>query len=428
MPLRRLLPILLVVALAGAAAWWQFGRTGSAAGRYQTAQVVRGTLAERISANGTINPVTLVNVGVQVSGTVEKLHADFNDRVSAGQVLLELDPRLFRARLLQSEANLARARAQAQLAEANRKRAEELLAREFVSGQAYDQAVANAAVAAAEVRAAEAAVAQDRANLGFSVIRSPVSGVVVSRDVAVGQTVAASFQTPTLFTIAADLTRMQIEAAVAESDIARVRVGQEVSFTVDAWGQRRFRGTVEQIRLSPTTQQNVVTFTVVIAVDNQDGALLPGMTATASFSVKDHENALLIPNAALAFRPADFDPRAMRDRDAADRARGSGSGEGSARGRPPGKVAEGFPATVFVLGQDGRPEPRRLRVGASDDEMSLVLAGDIREGDAVIVADRQNPKSGSGGRPTQGSPGGSGGSAGGNRTALRHPGGTGSGI
>ncbi len=420
MPLRRLLLVLLAAALALAAAWWQFGRTGTEADRYQTAPVVRGTLSERISANGTINPVTLVNVGVQVSGTVEKLHADFNDRVTAGQVLLELDPRLFRARLLQSEANLARARAQARLAEANRRRAAELLARGFVSGQAHDQAVATAAVAAAEVRAAEAAVAQDRANLGFSVVRAPVSGVVVSRDVAVGQTVAASFQTPTLFTIAADLTRMQIEAAVAESDIAKVKVGQEVSFTVDAWGQRRFRGTVAQVRLNPSTQQNVVTFTVVIAVDNQDGALLPGMTATASFSVAEHRNALLVPNAALAFRPDGFDPRAARDRPAG----AAGRGGAGPRGGRPAAEAEGFPATVFVLGRDGRPEPRRLRIGASDDEMSLVLSGDIAEGDQVIVADTANPRSGSGGRPT----GGGGNGPGGNRTALRHPGGTGSGI
>ncbi len=403
MPVRRLLLLVLVVAVAGGAAWWALARRTETAGRYQTAPVVRGDLAERISANGTLNPVTLVNVGVQVSGTVEKLLADYNDRVTAGQVLLELDPRLFRARLLQSEANLARARAQADLAEANRKRAENLLARGFVSAQAYDQAAAAAAVARADVRAAEAAIAQDRANLGFSVVRAPVSGVIISRDVAVGQTVAASFQTPTLFTIAADLTRMQIEAAVAESDIAKVKVGQEVSFTVDAWGQRRFQGTVKEVRLNPTTQQNVVTFTVVIAVDNPDGALLPGMTATASFNVREHRGVLLVPNAALAFRPADFDPRTARDRPPAGA--GSASRGGSAA-RAPRAAAEGFPATVFVVGKGGRPEPRRIRVGASDDEMSLVLSGEIAEGDQVIIADLANPKAGSGGRPTGGSGGG----------------------
>lgn len=397
----RLALVLVVLAAAGGLAWWQFGRGERAAERYQTAEVVRGDLAERISANGTLSPVTVVNVGVQVSGTVEKIHADYNDRVTAGQVLLELDPRLFRARLGQSEANLARARAQAALAEANRRRAEQLFAREFLSAQARDQAVATAAVAAADVRAAEAAVAQDRANLLFSVVRAPVSGIVISRDVAVGQTVAASFQTPTLFTIAADLTKMQIEAAVAESDIGRVRVGQDVSFTVDAWGQRRFQGRVDEIRLNPSTQQNVVTFTVIIAVDNPDGALLPGMTATASFAVKDHRGVLLIPNGALAFRPADFDPKTLRDaeRRAGGRARSS---------RPPGEVAEGFPATVFVLGQGGRPEPRRLRVGASDDDYTMVLSGPLAEGERVILADLKNPRAGSGGRPTGGRPGGGG--------------------
>jgi HlyD family secretion protein len=371
MTLRRGLLLLLPVLLLGLGlAWWQFGRGGRQEARFETAEVVRGTLAERISANGTINPVTVVNVGVQVSGTVKALHADYNDRVAAGQLLLELDPQLFRARLLQSEANLARARAQAALAEANRKRAEELLKREFVSAQAYDQAKATAETARAEVKAAEAAVAADRANLGFSVIRSPVSGVVISRQVDIGQTVAASFQTPTLFTIAKDLTKMQIEAAVAESDIGRVKVGQPVSFTVDAYGERQFEGRVSQVRLNPSTQQNVVTFTVVIAVDNPDGLLLPGMTVTASFKVKDHVGALLIPNAALSFRPEDWDPRRQRN---APRAR---------TGREPG---EGFPATIFVVGARGEPEPRQVRIGASDDDRSIVLAGPLAAGETVIT-------------------------------------------
>jgi HlyD family secretion protein len=368
---RRAVLLLLVPLLAaGAYLWWQKGRPGGGDAGFETADVVRGTLAERISANGTINPVTVVNVGVQVSGTVKALHADYNDRVSAGQLLLELDPQLFRARLLQSEANLARARAQAQLAEANRKRAQELLKREFVSGQAYDQAVATAETAKAEVKAAEAAIAADRANLGFSVIRSPVSGVVISRQVDIGQTVAASFQTPTLFTIAKDLTKMQIEAAVAESDIGRVKVGQPVTFTVDAYGQRPFAGTVSQVRLNPTTQQNVVTFTVVISVDNPEGLLLPGMTVTASFKVKDHVGVLLIPNAALSFRPKDWDPRKQRD---------------APGGKSQREAAEGFPATIFVLGGSGSPEPRRVRIGASDDDSSIVLSGALKEGERVIT-------------------------------------------
>lgn len=396
---RRLLILIPVLALLAGLAWWQFGRKGDAEARFQTSEVARGDLAEVISANGTLNPVTVVNVGVQVSGTVDRIHADFNDRVSEGQLLLEIDPRLFRARLAQSEANLANQRAQAALAEANRKRAEQLLAKDYISRQDYEQTVAAAQSTRAQVEAAAAAVAQDRANLTFSVVRSPVEGVIISRQVDTGQTVAASFQTPTLFTIARDLTKMQIEAAVAESDIGRVRVGQPVTFTVDAYGQQRFSGTVAQIRLNPSTQQNVVTFTVIIAVDNPDGKLLPGMTATASFKVRDLTNALLIPNAALSFRPADWDPRAQREA-----RRSAGAGPGGARGEAD---VEGVPATIFVLGEDGQPEPRRVRILASDDDRSAVAPGTIKDGEKVITSDaRGKPRPGGFGGPPGGGGGG----------------------
>jgi HlyD family secretion protein len=388
--MRRWLLIGLVLAVLAGGAWWALAVHGKDdPQRYRTAEVVRGDLAEVITANGTLNPVTVVNVGVQVSGTVQAIHADFNDRVTEGQLLLELDPRLFQARLLQSEANLARARAQVQLAETNRRRAEELLKREFVSGQAYDQAVATAAIAAADVKAAEATVAADRANLAFSVVRAPVSGVVISRQVDVGQTVASSFQTPTLFTIARDLTQMQIEASVAESDISRVRIDQPVTFTVDSFGARRFKGRVQEIRLNPATEQNVVTFKVIIAVANPDGVLLPGMTATARFEVQDFRNVLLVPNAALAFRPADFDARALRE---ANRGKGPAA---------PGNASEtGFPATVFVPGPDGAPQALQVRVGASDDERSVLLSGPLKAGDLVITADLEAKKDGgSPGRP-----------------------------
>lgn len=386
--MRRWLLIGLALAvLVAAALWFAFGRGGSRADRYQTAEVVRGNLSEVITANGTLNPVTVVNVGVQVSGTVQKLYADFNDPVRAGQVLLELDPQLFRARLAQSEANLANQRAQLALADANERRAAQLLKSEFISQQDYDQAVATVRSTRALVQAAEAAVAQDRANLDFSVVRSPVEGVVISRQVDIGQTVAASFQTPTLFTIARDLTQMQIEASVAESDISRVRVGQPVVFTVDSYGTRPFRGQVQEIRLNPETQQNVVTFKVIIAVPNPDGALLPGMTATARFEVREWRDVPLVPNAALAFRPADFDARALREA-------GRRKGRDASAGDEPG-----FLATVFVPGADGRPEPRQVRVGASDDEKSVLLSGPLRAGDRVIIADLEAKRTSGGGPP-----------------------------
>jgi HlyD family secretion protein len=255
MSLKRILGVLALVALIAAALWFALGRDRGPANRYATAPAELGSLTETITANGTINPVRVVNVGSQVSGTVARLYVDFNDRVREGQVLLELDPQLFRARLAQSEGNLANVEAQLALANANARRAAELRRQDFISRQEYETTLATARSSAAQVASARASVNQDRANLGFSIIRSPVSGVIISRQVDIGQTVAASFQTPTLFTIARDLTRMQIEASVAEADIARVSLGQTVSFTVDAYPERRFTGTVSQKRMRVRTLQ-----------------------------------------------------------------------------------------------------------------------------------------------------------------------------
>jgi HlyD family secretion protein len=371
---RRIIGILALVAGLAALAWWFVGRGDGDGAQLETAVVERGSLTEVITANGTINPVRVVNVGSQVSGTVEKLYVDYNDRVAAGQVLLELDPRLFRARLAQSQANVANIEAQAALADANARRAGELRRQQFISQQDYEQALASARSSRAQVAQARAASEQDQANLGFSIIRSPVAGVIISRQVDIGQTVAASFQTPTLFTIARDLTQMQIEAAVAESDIARVKVGQRVTFTVDAFGAREFEGTVSQVRLNPTTQQNVVTFTVVVDVPNLDGALLPGMTVNASFLVQEHRNVLLVPNAAMSWKPADW-----------QRQRSAGAGKGSGKaGRSGG---DGYSTTVFVLGPEGTPEARQIRVGAADSDRSMVMGGTLRAGERVITGE-----------------------------------------
>lgn len=364
---QRLALILALVAVVAIGLWLWLGRDRDESGRYQTEAVVLGALTEEISANGTINPVRVVNVGSQVSGTVEKLYVDFNDRVTQGQVLLELDPRLFRARLAQSEASLANAQAQAELAAANAKRAAELRRQDFISQQDYEQALASARSQAAQVASARASVEQDRANLGFSVIRAPVSGIIISRQIDIGQTVAASFQTPTLFTIARNLDSMQIEALVAEADISRVREGQTVRFTVDAHDEREFTGTVSQVRLNPSTQQNVVTFTVIVDVPNPDGALLPGMTVTASFIVRGHEDVLLVPNAALSWKPKDWKPQRAPAGQRED-------------------AGPGTPATLFVLGAEGRPEPRRIRLGASDAMHSIVLGGELKAGDTVITS------------------------------------------
>lgn len=380
----RILALLLLLAAIAGAVWYFAIRKPGDAARFHTAAAETGDLTEVISANGTINPVRVVNVGSQVSGTVQKLYADYNDKVTAGQVLLELDPQLFKARLAQSEGALANARAQAALSQSNAARAGQLRRQDFISQQDYETALATARSQAAQVASAQAAADQDRANLGFSIIRAPVSGVIISRAVDIGQTVAASFQTPTLFTIAQDLTEMQIEALVAEADVARVQLGQKVSFTVDAYGNRPFAGTVSQVRLNPTTQQNVVTFTVIVAVPNPDGALLPGMTVNASFLVRQYDDVLLVPNSAMSWKPAGWN-RQQQPKPLPDEAR-----------------LPGYGTTIFVLGPKGEPEPRRIRVGAADNDMSVVLGGQLKAGEQVITGDVKPAESGRPGGPPPG--------------------------
>ena len=306
--LRWWLPLLLILIVAGAYGWYAKSTKSSPEQRYKTQVIARGDLVQNVSANGTLNPVILVNVGTQVSGTVKKLHVDFNDKVKEGQILLELDDTLLAAQVRQSEANLKNVSASLDLAKANEQRMQSLFKQEYVSRQDLDQAQQSRKSSAAQLDQARAQVDKDRATLAYTVIRSPVSGVIVDRQVDVGQTVAASFQTPTLFKIAQDLSRMQIDSSFAEADIGAIKVGQQVRFNVDAFASRGFRGVVRQIRLNPTTQQNVVTYNVVVAVDNPDQILLPGMTAYVNIVVDQRKDALFVPNAALRFKPADRPP------------------------------------------------------------------------------------------------------------------------
>jgi len=257
----------LVVAIAfGGWAYWRKRTETPPEQRYQLEEIAYGDLTQTVSANGALNPVVLVNVGTQVSGTVKKLYADFNSKVSAGQILLELDPTTYRAAVEQSTGSVASADAALKLARANEQRTRELFALEYVSKQDLDQAIQAREGAQAQLQTARGQLAKDRANLAYSIIRSPVSGVVVSRQIDTGQTVAASFQTPTLFQIAQDLTQMQIDTNVAEADIGKIQIAQPVRFTVDAFTGMRFEGKVKQIRLNPINQQNVITYDVVVAV------------------------------------------------------------------------------------------------------------------------------------------------------------------
>ena len=384
--IKRSLLALLVLGALGAVVWWLMPQKVAAENRYVTASLECGSITQIVSANGTLNPVKLVNVGSQVSGIVRKLHADYNDHVQAGQILLELDPALTQAQLQQSTANVSSAKASLELALANETRMSTLYAQEYVSRQELDQAIQALKSAQAQLAVTEAQAERDRTNLDYTVIRSPVSGVVVSRLVDVGQTVAASFQAPTLFTIAQDLSKMQIDSSYAEADVGSIRVGQPTTFRVDAFPDRSFNGEVRQVRLNPTTQQNVVTYDVVIAVDNADQALMPGMTAYVSIIVAQRKEALLVPNAALRFRPSEMKPGTGKPR-GDSKAQGTGR-EG--RGKDKGAADSGRSGTVYVL-ENGQIKPVHIAVGITDNRMTEVLGGDLKEGAAVIVEDSQPP-------------------------------------
>lgn len=344
--------------------------------RYKTETVERGAITQSVSANGTLNPVTMVNVGTQVSGTVKSINADFNQEVKAGQVLAVLDPALFQAALGQSSANFANARAQLKLAQAEEARFRSLVAQEYASRQELDRAVAAREQAEAAVRLAQAQVSRDRTNLNLSVIRSPVSGTVIDRQVDVGQTVAASFQTPTLYRIGKDLTRMQIDSTVAEADIGLIKLGQQVEFLVDAFPDEQFTGRVEQIRLNAKTEQNVVTYNVVVSVANLELKMLPGMTANIKVNIQTRDNVLMAPSAALRFRPQ------SKPDDAGESGK---SGKGKKAGGPAVyKLANGEPARVPV------------KIGITDQKMTEILSGDLKPGDEVVVADMSAKKNGGG--------------------------------
>ncbi len=365
--LRLLIPVLLLAAGGAAALFWYTGRGSAPEERYQLEELALGDITQAVTANGTLSPVVLVNVGTQVSGTVRKLYADFNQKVEAGQKLLELDPTLFRAQVSQSEGVVATARAALVLARAGEARTRELFGQGYVSAQDLDQALQASAAARAQLVTARGQLSRDQANQAYSVIRSPVSGVVVSREVDLGQTVAASFQTPTLFKIAQDLARMRIDSNVGEADIGRIKVGQEVRFTVDTFPGRNFLGKVGQVRLNPITQQNVVSYDVVVDVDNADLALLPGMTAYLNIRIDAHQRVLLIPNSALRFQPSDG-PRAARApaRGARDAARPA--------------------ATAWVL-RAGVLVPAPVRRGLSDGRYTEVLGGELKAGERVVLED-----------------------------------------
>ncbi len=352
-------------------------RRGGSGGNYQTAVVTRGPLTQAVTATGTLNPVVNVQVGSQVSGNIQKLFADFNSKVKAGQVVAQIDPVLFQAAVTQAEGDLANAQAALELAKLNAVRTQELFAKKNSAQADVDQAMATLHQAEANVKIKQGALARAKADLDHCTITSPVDGEVISRNVDVGQTVAASLQAPVIFAIANDLTKMQIDTNVAEADVGVVTIDQDVDFTVDAFPFRTFHGKVVQVRNAPITVQNVVTYDTVIGVNNADFKLKPGMTANVSIIVAQRDDALQVKNAAFRFRPADSTPppKSSPARSSKPGPHGLASREGPRNER-----------TIYVL-PAGSNQPRavQIKVGISDGISTEVTEG-LKEGDRVVTA------------------------------------------
>ncbi|HEY6477601.1 MAG TPA: efflux RND transporter periplasmic adaptor subunit [Polyangia bacterium] len=425
---RRLLvtALALVVLAGGGVGFWHWrGTHRKPPVEFDTAVVDRGRIVSRVTATGTLSALVTVQVGTQVSGTVQKLFADWNSPVKKGQLIAKIDPQLFQATLEQAQANFEAAqgnlvKAEAQERDSGRQfeREKAMLDRKLVAQADYDTSQANLEVARGSTAAARGSLAQAKAqltqakvNLDMTRIISPTDGTVISRSVDVGQTVAASLSAPTLFVIAQDLREMQVDTSVAEADVGKLAAGMPATFTVDAFPGEHFRGKVRQIRNAPTTLQNVVTYDAVIDVGNPDLRLRPGMTANITFISAEKDDVVRVPNAAMRFRPtpeiftALGMPVPAAVREAADRPRsGSGSGGGArnggggqgARTGGPGGGGSGRPRaggrgegatdrrSVWML-RDGKPQMVSLRIGLSDGNLTELVEGELHAGDSVVV-------------------------------------------
>ena len=394
--------IVVVVLIAlSAVGLWYFKFRGDGAPEYQTAEVTRGDLMQLVTATGQLNPVTNVQVGSQISGIISHLYADWNSEVTNGQIVAEIDPSTYRANVLQVQSDLANARAALELSQVNARRAKELLDGKLIPQSDYDTAIANLHQAEASVQNKQAALTNAQVNLDRCTISSPVDGIVISRSIDVGQTVAASLSAPILFVIANDLSKMQIDANVAEADVGGVEVGQNVDFTVDAFPNRTFHGQVVQVRNSPITVQNVVTYDTVIGVNNADLKLKPGMTANVSIIVAQRDDALRIPNAALRYHPPEATAStAASARGASAGARPAGSSGQRGGGGPSGSRPRGerrLVRNVYVL-KDNKPTPVPIKTGITDGIFTEVTDG-LKEKDKVITSSNVRQASGTSAAP-----------------------------
>jgi len=384
---RKIIPAFIVLVLVAGGLYGYLRSTAlTPEQRYRIQTVEKGDLVQTVSANGTLNPVVLVSVGTQVSGTVTKLYVDFNDKVEKNQPLLELDRSLLAAQLRQSVANARNVQTTLDLARASEARMKALFEQEYVSRQELDQAVQARKSAEAQLAQAIASADKDQVNLNYTIIRSPVSGIVVDRVVDLGQTVAASLQTPTLIKIAQDLSEMRIDSSFAEADVGKISEGQKVNFTVDAFPNRSFTGQVQQIRMNATVLQNVVTYNVRVSLENPEQILLPGMTAYVNIAVARRDDVLIVPNSALRFKPADAGENAAEATN--DKTNGTSSRPGSGKG----KNRDANSGTVYVV--DGNKlKPVSIQIGITDNRNSEVTGGELKPGNRIVLG--ENPSAAS---------------------------------
>jgi HlyD family secretion protein len=433
---KKILYIAVGIILVGSSGYFLFFNSNGNDLQYRTEKVQKGDVVLQVRATGTINPIQTVKVGSQVSGTIAKLYADFNSVVRQGQIIAQIDSTFLNASVKEAEANLERNQAQVNEAKRTLDRTKELFSKQLVSQADLDAATTSYEAAIAQLKQSQAALDRVRVNLRYSVIRAPIDGVIISRDVDVGQTVAASLQAPQLFTIANDLKQMQVEASVDEADIGQIKEGQSVTFTVDSYPDEEFRGTVTQVRLAPVTVQNVVTYTVIIGVPNSDLKLRPGMTATVSVLIDKRENVLRVPTLALRFQPPkdilerfqqkpmeekaqtandkpDQKPQMRQERDleknkeqqstsaqvsrrrseqsepqqGRDRWMRSRENQGQQQTMSAGERKKRMTrmVRVWVLNEKKNLIPLTLKIGLNDNRYVEVLEGEIKEGDEIVL-------------------------------------------
>ncbi len=397
--------LIILVVLGGltAGGFYYFHHRQTDLPDYQTVTIDRGELTQAVTAAGTLNPVKNVQVGCQVSGLISKMYVDYNSQVKKGQVIAEIDPATYLAAEQQAAADLDNSKANLELEAVEARRASSLYTNQLISASDYDTAVATLHEAQATVKIKEATLATATASLGYCKIYSPVDGVVISRSVDVGQTVASSFSTPTLFQIANDLTRMQIDSSIAEADIGNIAEGQSVDFTVDAYPYRTFQGVVTQVRNSPITNNNVVIYDTVIGVTNADYKLKPGMTAMVSIIITQRADVLRVPNSALRFHPLDAwlaqtnpTPALAAGQTATNAGGPRSPGVGGRRRSGPPNVH-----TVYLADNDKKLRAVQIKTGISDGILTEVTEG-LKEGDAVVNSSLGNEMSAAGSNPLGG--------------------------